>query len=210
VKVTEIFRSIQGESTFAGLPCTFVRLAGCPLRCSYCDTAYAHTGGRDMSVADVVDRVEGLGERLTEVTGGEPLAQEEVYPLLSALLERGHIVLLETSGAIPTDRVDPRVITILDVKCPGSGEEGTFIEGNLDRLRHRDEVKFVLSDRRDYEWAREFVRTRPRLKDQIVIFSPVRGGVSWTELAEWILDDRLSVRLGLQLHKLIWGEVPGR
>ncbi len=210
MKATEIFRSIQGESTFAGLPCTFVRLAGCPLRCSYCDTAYAHGGGREMSVADVVERVEGLGERLVEVTGGEPLAQDEVYPLLSALLEREHTILLETSGAVPTDRVDPRVVTILDIKCPGSGEGGTFIEGNLDRLRPRDEVKFVLLDRADYDWAREFVRTHPRLKDQTVIFSPVSGRLPWNELAEWILDDRLSVRLGLQLHKLIWGEAPGR
>ncbi|OGW60250.1 MAG: 7-carboxy-7-deazaguanine synthase QueE [Nitrospirae bacterium RBG_16_64_22] len=210
MKVTEIFRSIQGESTFAGLPCAFVRLAGCPLRCSYCDTAYAQGGGREMSVADVVERVAALGDRLVEVTGGEPLAQEEVYPLLSALLERDHTILLETSGAVPTDRVDPRVVTILDVKCPGSGEAGTFIEGNLDRLRPRDEVKFVLTDRADYDWAREFLRTRPRLRDQTVIFSPVSGRLPWNELAEWILDDRLSVRLGLQLHKLIWGEVPGR
>lgn len=210
VRVTEIFRSIQGESSRAGLPCAFVRLTGCALRCVWCDTAYAFSGGEVMPVAAAAERVIALGTDLVEVTGGEPLEQEGVYPLMDRLLERGRTVLLETGGHVPLDRVDARVIKIVDVKAPGSGMMAANLPGNLDRLGPADEVKFVLADRRDFDWALDFVAARGLDARNLVTFSPVWEKLSATDLAEWIRDSGRPIRLGVQLHKLLWGDVPGR
>ena len=212
MQITEIFRSIQGESTYAGLPCIFVRLTGCNLRCVWCDTAYAFYGGKPMSVEEVLDAVRGFsecdGERrvsLVEVTGGEPLLQQEVVPLMERLLTDGYRVLVETSGERFIGNLPPEVIRIVDVKCPGSGEGGTFCMENLAVLNSRDQLKFVLTDRADYEWAREFLRQHC-LGDKVeaAIFSPVFDQLDPKSLAEWVLEDGLPVRLGLQLHKFIW------
>ena len=210
IRVTEIFRSIQGESMRAGFPCAFIRLTGCSLRCVWCDSAYAFYGGREMPVSEAVEKVLALGTELVEVTGGEPLEQEGVYPLMDRLLEAGKTVLLETGGHVPLDRVDPRVVKIVDVKAPGSGMRDANLPENLSRLTPRDEVKFVLADRRDFDWALEFVRTRDLGSSNVVTFSPVWEGLSASDLAEWIRDSGLPIRLGLQLHKILWGDVPGR
>lgn len=210
VRITEIFRSIQGESSRAGFPCAFVRLTGCALRCVWCDSAYAFSGGEVVPVAAAAERVLALGTDLVEVTGGEPLEQEGVYPLMDRLLERGKTVLLETGGHVPLDRVDPRVIKIVDVKAPGSGMMGANLPENLDRLGPNDEVKFVLADRRDFDWALAFVADRGLDRRHAVTFSPVWEKLSAAELADWIRDSGRHVRLGLQLHKLLWGDVPGR
>ncbi|HLE37732.1 MAG TPA: radical SAM protein [Candidatus Acidoferrales bacterium] len=213
--ITEIFKSIQGESTRAGLPCIFVRLTGCNLRCVWCDTAYAFHGGTKMTVEQVVARVEELSEgkvRLVEITGGEPLLQDEVFPLAEKLLAMGYSVLVETSGERAIGRLPREVIKIVDVKCPDSGEADTFRMENLEALADGDEVKFVIASRRDYEFARAFT-ARHDLDGRVrqVLFSPVfedpEGkwpGLNPRELAEWILADGLPVRLGLQLHKFIW------
>lgn len=236
--VTEIFKSIQGESTYAGLPCVFVRLTGCNLRCVWCDTAYAFYGGAKMTVEEVFARVTALSAalptgadqpngdgaaldssaagkpkiRLVELTGGEPLLQPDVTPLAEKLLAAGYTVLIETSGERYVGKLPREVVKIVDVKCPDSGEADTFNLENLDVLDHKDEVKFVISSRRDYEFARDFTEQR-RLPERVhqVIFSPVVADPegSWPEmnareLAEWILADGLPVRLGLQLHKFIW------
>jgi 7-carboxy-7-deazaguanine synthase len=222
--ITEIFKSIQGEGTRAGLPCIFVRLTGCNLRCTWCDTAYAFHGGRRMSVEEVLSRVDELAGRdpgadtlqakvpLVELTGGEPLLQEEIYPLAENLLGAGYTVMIETSGERYIGRLPRDVIKIVDVKCPDSGEADTFNVDNLDVLSSEDEVKFVLSTRRDYEFAREFT-AQHRLSGRVkqVLFSPVfedpQGkwpGLEPRTLVEWILADGLPVRLGLQLHKFVW------
>jgi 7-carboxy-7-deazaguanine synthase len=222
--ITEIFKSIQGEGTRAGLPCVFVRLTGCNLRCTWCDTAYAFHGGKRMSVDDVCHRVDALAGRgdhqhasdadvqLVELTGGEPLLQEGIYPLAETLLRDGYTVMIETSGERFVGRLPEHVIKIVDVKCPDSGAADTFEIRNLDVLTHNDEVKFVLSSRRDYEFAREFTR-KHNLVDRVreVLFSPVFDdpegkwqGLEPKTLVEWILADKLSVRLGLQLHKFVW------
>ena len=212
MQVTEIFRSIQGESTYAGLPCIFVRLTGCNLRCVWCDTAYAFYGGQTKSVEEVLAAVKALSQcdgrrlvNLVELTGGEPLLQQDIYPLIDRLLEDRYRVLIETSGERPIDKLPQPVIRIVDVKCPGSGEGGTFRMGNLAALQSQDQLKFVLADRRDYEWAREFLAEHP-LQDKVeaVLFSPVFGALEPRSLAEWILEDGLPVRVGLQLHKFIW------
>jgi 7-carboxy-7-deazaguanine synthase len=222
--ITEIFKSIQGEGTRAGLPCIFVRLTGCNLRCTWCDTAYAFHGGKKMSVEEVLARVDELAGRpadapasaaavpLVELTGGEPLLQEEIYPLAEGLLRSGYAVMIETSGERFAGKLPKEVIKIVDVKCPDSGEPATFDMSNLEALTENDEVKFVLSTRRDYEFARDFTRAHGlarRVKQ--VLFSPVfedpEGkwqGLEPRTLAEWILADGLPVRLGLQLHKFIW------
>jgi len=210
LRVTEIFRSIQGESTRAGFPCAFIRLTGCSLRCVWCDTAYAFSGGEEMPVSVAAERVLALGTELVEVTGGEPLEQEAVYPLIERLLERGKTVLLETGGHVPLDRLDPRVVKIVDVKAPGSGMTAANLPENLERLGPRDEIKFVLADRRDFEWALEFVRERELDGRHHVTFSPVWESLSAADLAEWICDSGRPIRLGVQLHKLLWGDVPGR
>ena len=222
--ITEIFKSIQGEGTRAGLPCIFVRLTGCNLRCTWCDTAYAFHGGKQMSVEEVLARVDELAGRpvgapasaaavpLVELTGGEPLLQEEVYPLSKGLLGSGYTVMIETSGERFVGKLPKDVIKIMDVKCPDSGEPDTFDMRNLEELTENDEVKFVLSTRRDYEFAREFTREHGLARRvRQVLFSPVfedsEGkwpGLEARSLAEWILADALPVRLGLQLHKFIW------
>lgn len=204
MRVTEIFHSIQGESSYAGQRCVFVRLTGCPLRCTWCDTAYAFHEGQDDSVDDVLAKVHSYGCRLVEVTGGEPLAQPESLPLMARLCDAGYTVLLETSGAIDIAPVDPRVHVILDVKCPGSDMTDRMHWPNLSRLAAKDEAKFVLADRADYDWARETL-ARYDLADRCtVLFSPVFGSLDLRELAEWILADRLPVRFQLQMHKYIW------
>ncbi len=210
LRVTEIFRSIQGESTRAGFPCAFVRLTGCSLRCVWCDTAYAFTGGEDVPVTEAVARVLALGTDLVEVTGGEPLEQAGVYPLMKELLDRGKTVLLETGGHVPLDRVDPRVVKIVDVKAPGSGMMAANLPENLENLSARDEVKFVLADRKDFDWALDFVATRNLDRRHVVTFSPVWESLPAADLAGWIRDSGRPIRLGLQLHKLLWGDVPGR
>ena len=207
MQVTEIFKSIQGESTFAGLPCIFIRLTGCNLRCSWCDTEYAFHGGTNMTLDEVMGKVSAFGGKLVEVTGGEPLLQDEVYPLMDRLLADQYQVLLETSGERPIDRVPAEVVKVVDVKCPDSGEPDTFRLENLDRLQPHDQVKFVLGTRRDYEFARDFTRSHGLPgRVEAVIFSPAHGQVDLERMAEWILADRIeNVRFGSQLHKLIWG-----
>jgi 7-carboxy-7-deazaguanine synthase len=205
VRVNEIFLSIQGESTRAGLPCVFVRLTGCNLRCTWCDTAYAFYEGHQMNVADVAAKVDSLGCSLVEITGGEPLLQQGVHSLIATLLERDHDVMIETSGERDISTLDPRVIRIVDLKCPGSGESARNRWSNLEELTPRDEVKFVLCDRRDYEWARDAILAH-RLGDRVnaVLLSPVFGQLEPSDLAAWILADRLPVRMQLQMHKHIW------
>jgi 7-carboxy-7-deazaguanine synthase len=203
--VNEIFHSIQGESTHVGRPCVFVRLTACDLRCSWCDTAYAFHEGTKMTVEDVLSRVRDYGCDLVEVTGGEPLLQKDVYPLMQRLLDEGRTVLLETGGHLSVDEVPDGVVRVIDVKCPGSGESDKVHWPNLDRLRRADEVKFVIRDRADYEFARDVVAKHGLLsRAAAVLFSPVHGVLNPRELAEWILADRLPVRLQLQAHKYIW------
>ena len=204
LRVNEIFHSIQGESTHAGRPCVFVRLTGCNLRCVWCDTAYAFHEGREMAVAEVVERVAAFGCRLVELTGGEPLLQQETVSLLAALLERGHEVLLETGGSLPIEQVPEGVRRIVDVKCPGSGEVERNRWENLDHLRPGDELKFVIADRADYVWAAGQVRARQLEERCPLLFSPVHGALDPAVLAGWVLADRLPVRVQLQLHKLLW------
>jgi 7-carboxy-7-deazaguanine synthase len=204
LRVTEVFHSIQGESSYAGLPCVFVRLTGCPLRCSWCDTEYAFYGGTDMSQAEVLQAVQAYRCSLVEITGGEPLHQPSVFPLIESLCEAGFTVLIETSGALDISPVDRRARVIMDVKCPGSGMAERMDWENLNRLSSKDELKFVIRDRADYEWARTLVQDR-RLADRCtVLFSPVFGELEPRDLADWILADRLPVRFQLQLHKQIW------
>ena len=202
--VNEIFHSIQGESTRAGDPCVFVRLTACDLRCTWCDTPYAFHEGRKMSIDEVVKTVDGYGCPLVEITGGEPLLQDEVYPLMERLLQGGHTVMLETGGHRPIDRVPAEVIKVVDVKCPGSGESDKNHWPNLDALAPHDEVKFVIADRADYEYAREIIATRLRGRHAPILFSPVHGTLDPKTLSEWVLADRLAVRVQLQIHKIIW------
>lgn len=202
--VHEIYRSLQGESTFTGLPCVFIRLTACHLRCVYCDTPHSFHQGDLLALDEVIERALGLGDPLVEVTGGEPLLQPEVYPLMSRLADAGRTVLLETSGAVDTGEVDSRVRIILDVKTPGSGEAAANVWANLDRLRPHDEVKFVLCDRADFDWAIGVVRGS-RLTERVpVLFSAAFGRVEPSDLAAWVLESRLPVRLQLQQHKILW------
>lgn len=203
--VNEIFHSVQGESTRAGEPCVFIRLTACNLRCRWCDTTYAFHEGTKRPVSEVVDQVVAYGSRLVEVTGGEPLLQEGVYELFDRLLAAGRSVLVETGGHMSTERVPPRVITILDVKCPASGEAARMDWSNVERLSPEDEVKFVVQDRGDYEYARDVVhRYDLASRCRAVLLSPVHGVLQPDLLAGWILADRLPVRLQLQIHKYIW------
>jgi 7-carboxy-7-deazaguanine synthase len=210
LKVTEIFFSLQGEARQAGLPTVFVRLTGCPLRCVYCDSAYAFHGGDWMHFEEILAEVRRHDVRHVCVTGGEPLAQKRCAELLALLCEEGFEVSLETSGAVDICAADTRVSRVMDLKTPDSGEEGRNLWSNLEKLTPHDQVKFVICSRSDYEWAREQVRERGLNQLCEVLFSPVWGEVDPRELAEWVLEDQLPVRFQLQLHKLLWGDVPGR
>ncbi len=210
LKISEIFHSLQGESTRVGLPTVFVRLTGCPLRCTWCDSEYAFSGGSSMSVSEVLDRVAQYACHAVCVTGGEPLAQKACLELLRVLCEAGHSVSLETSGALDLAGVDPRVARIMDLKAPGSGEAEKNRWQNLDALNGRDEIKFVLASASDYDWARQVLRARRLDEICTVLFAPVQGQLEPAQLADWILRDRLPVRFQLQLHKILWGAERGR
>lgn len=210
LRITEIFHSLQGESLTAGIPTTFIRLTGCPLRCTYCDTAYAFSGGEWMTFGQILDSVSANETRYITVTGGEPLAQKACLQLLVELCDRGYNVSLETSGALSVQDVDARVVKVMDIKTPDSGEAGRNLYQNLQWLDSKDQVKFVICSRADYDWTRDLLQQYSMAQQYEVLFSPVHGRLPATELAEWILQDNLPVRLQLQLHKLLWGETPGR
>jgi len=212
LRVTEIFRSIQGESTHAGRPCTFVRLTGCPMRCVWCDSEYTFTGGDHFSIDDIMARVNSFGCKLVEVTGGEPLAQKECFDLIERLCNNGFEVLVETGGYVSTAGLDPRAKVILDIKCPASGEEARNDWSNLERLRpEKDEVKFVIADEGDWTYAKQVIRDKDlETRARAVLISPAWGQVNLKDLANWIAGSGLNVRMQLQLHKYIWGpEVRG-
>jgi 7-carboxy-7-deazaguanine synthase len=204
LQVSEIFYSVQGESTYAGRPCVFVRLTGCNLRCRWCDTAYAFYDGETLTVEQVLERVRAYKCPLVEITGGEPLLQGEVHSLIDRLLLEGYEVLVETGGSLDVGRLDPRVIKILDLKAPGSGMDRLNNLDNLQYLDRKDQVKFVVADRRDYEWAKQIMAEHALAEKAQVLLSPVFGELHPRELAEWILADRLPVRLQIQLHKYLW------
>ena len=208
LRITEIFLSLQGESITSGLPTVFVRTTGCPLRCTWCDTAYAFAGGQSMSIDAVLDAVADYGVQHVTVTGGEPLAQPASLDLLKRLCDAGYCVSLETSGALDVSAVDPRVMKVVDVKPPGSAESARNLPDNLGRLKAGDQLKFVIADRADYEWSREFVAGLSAPAE--VLFSPVFESLAPRTLADWIVEDRLPVRFQVQLHKLLWGDEPGR
>lgn len=210
LRITEIFYSLQGEARTVGLPTVFVRLTGCPLRCTYCDTEYAFSGGELASIEQVAEQVASYSPRYVTVTGGEPLAQQNCWPLLARLCDQGYEVSLETGGAISVAGVDPRVVKVLDLKTPASGEMERNDYDNIALLEQRDQVKFVICDRRDYEWAR-FKIDEYRLCERVsdVLFSPSHGQLEGRDLAQWILEDRLQVRMQLQMHKLLWNDEPG-
>lgn len=210
LKITEIFYSLQGEADSVGHPTVFVRLTGCPLRCQYCDTAYAFTGGEWMSLEAVLDRVRALALRHVCVTGGEPLAQKACLPLLKSLCDAGYLVSLETSGALPLEGVDPRVVKVVDVKTPASGEAHRNLYPQLQALSSRDQVKFVVCSRADYDWSRERIAALALPAGCTVLFSPGSGQLPARDLADWILADRLPVRMQVQLHKILWGDTPGK
>lgn len=210
LKITEIFLSLQGEARDAGWPTVFVRLTGCPLRCQYCDTAYAFHGGQWREISDILDEVAGHGVRHVCVTGGEPLAQKRCIGLLARLCDAGHVVSLETSGAVDIAQVDPRVCRVLDIKTPGSGEVERNLWSNLALLTAQDQVKFVLCNREDYEWARTIIAEHGLPDRCEVLFSPSKDELAARDLADWIVADKLPVRFQMQLHKLLWNDEPGR
>ena len=210
LRITEIFHSLQGESNTVGLPTVFVRLTGCPLRCGYCDTSYAFKGGSWMSLAQIKAVVDEFHARYVTVTGGEPLAQEACLDLLASLCDDGYRVSLETSGALDISRVDPRVVRVMDIKTPASGEEEKNRYQNIEQLNPHDQVKFVICDEADYHWSRQLLQDRDLEARCEVLFSPVNGTLDPTQLAEWILRDRLNVRFQIQLHKYLWGNVSGK
>ncbi|MBL8404856.1 MAG: 7-carboxy-7-deazaguanine synthase QueE [Dechloromonas sp.] len=210
LRITEVFYSLQGEASRVGLPTVFVRLTGCPLRCTWCDTTYSFTGGEAATVESVLAEVAKYPARQVCVTGGEPLSQKDCLPLLTALCDAGYDVSLETSGALDVAGVDPRVSRIMDLKAPGSGEVGRNLWSNLDCLNDRDEIKVVIASRDDYEWARDVIRQRHLDRLCPVLLSPAQGLLEASSLAEWILADGLNVRFQLQLHKLLWGNMQGK
>jgi 7-carboxy-7-deazaguanine synthase len=210
LRIHEIFFSLQGETSRMGLPTAFVRLTGCPLRCGYCDTAYAFHGGSTMELAEILAKVAATGAHYVTVTGGEPLAQKDCLPLLEQLCDAGYDVSLETGGSLDISGVDPRVSVILDIKTPGSSEVSKNLWSNLDHLKPNDEIKFVICNRDDYEWARQVLQDQHLAERCPVLFSPVYGERSARDLAEWVLADKLPVRFQVQLHKILWGEEPGR
>ena len=205
MKINEVFFSIQGESTYAGLPCVFVRCAGCNLRCSYCDTQYAYDEGSELGMGELLEKIESYGCSLVEITGGEPLLQEDTYKLVTHLLDRGYDVLVETNGSIDFTELDPRAVKIVDLKCPGSGNSGRVFWGNIIHLDPKDQVKFVIGDVRDYNWALQIIEKFALPSRVTVLLSPVFGVLEPALLAEWMLRDRIRARLQLQLHKMVWG-----
>jgi len=209
LRITEIFHSIQGEADSVGWPTVFVRLTGCPLRCGYCDTAYAFDGGSWMSIQDILASVAAYAPHYVTITGGEPLAQKNCIRLLACLCDAGYRVSIETGGSLPITGMDERVIRIMDLKTPGSGECGRNLYENILQLRRQDQVKFVICDRRDYEWSRHMLREHTLDERCQVLFSPSHEQLRAVELADWILADRLAVRLQLQIHKYLWGNMPG-
>jgi len=209
-RITEIFYSLQGETRTVGLPTVFVRLTGCPLRCDYCDTAYAFHGGEKMSIDDIVAKVQSYRPRYVTVTGGEPLAQQSCHSLLSALCDLDIEVSLETSGAMDISAVDPRVVCVMDLKTPASGEQAKNRYDNIDKLKPQDQLKFVICDRNDYDWACQKLTEYDLDKRCGILFSPVHGDLTAVELADWIIADNLPVRMQIQLHKFLWGEEHGR
>lgn len=210
LRITEIFFSLQGETRTVGLPTVFVRLTGCPLRCGYCDTAYAFQGGEWQEIPAILQKVASYRAQYVTVTGGEPLAQKACFPLLSQLCDAGYTVSLETSGALDVSAVDPRVVKVVDIKTPGSGEVTKNYLPNLQHLLPHDQVKFVICQRADYEWAKEFMQQYQLTERVEVLFSPSYAELPAGELADWILQDQLQVRLQIQLHKFLWGDVKGR
>lgn len=209
-RITEIFYSLQGESRTVGLPTVFVRLTGCPLRCDYCDSAYAFHGGEKKSIAEIVERVRSHNPRYVTVTGGEPLAQRSCLTLLSALCDEGYEVSLETSGAMDIAAVDPRVVRVMDLKTPASGEMDKNRYSNIEQLKPLDQIKFVIKNRADYDWSCEQLQAHRLPQRCEVLFSPVHDELPPGDLADWIVADNLPVRMQLQMHKYLWGDVPGR
>lgn len=210
LRITEIFYSLQGEARTVGLPTVFIRLTGCPLRCGYCDTSYAFTGGEWYSLQAIIDEVARYDTRYVTVTGGEPLAQKNCAALLSRLCDHGYSVSLETSGALDVCQLDPRVNKVMDLKTPSSGEQEKNLYSNIDCLNRQDQVKFVIGNRNDYDWAVEQLQHYKLAERCEVLFSPVHETLRPAQLADWILQDQLPVRFQLQLHKLLWGDEPGR
>lgn len=211
LRITEIFYSLQGETSTVGLPTAFVRLTGCPLRCTYCDTEYAFHGGKSYTLNDILDKVASYAPRHVTVTGGEPLAQPDCRALLSQLCDAGYQVSLETSGALSIENIDPRVTVVMDLKTPASGEAGKNLWPNINALRNGDEIKFVICDRRDYEWTRlQIDQLKLNERDIEILLSPSQGQLAARTLADWILEDNLPVRLQVQLHKQLWGDIPGK
>ena len=210
LRITEIFYSLQGEARSVGCPTVFIRLTGCPLRCGYCDTSYAFQGGEWYSLDDILREVERYNTRYVTVTGGEPLAQKPCLDLLTRLCDAGYQVSLETSGALDVSAVDSRVVKVVDIKTPASGEVDKNLDSNLQYLTSQDQVKFVLSDRQDYDWAVALLRQQALADKCEVLFSPVHGQLDARQLADWILADQLPIRFQIQLHKLLWGDEPGR
>jgi len=206
LEVTEIYKSVQGESTYMGLPCIFIRLTGCNLRCVWCDTTHAFHDGEKLSIHQIIDKVKSYDIKLVEITGGEPLLQKEVFPLMESLLKNKFKVMLETSGSLAINNVPAKVIKIIDLKCPGSGEENKNLWENLNHLTPTDEIKFVIADKADYEWSKKVLQDYELDKKVSVLFSPVFEKLKLKDLTEWILEDNLPVRLHTQLHKYIWDQ----